>query len=109
MDYVPKPGTIPHKVIRHLETVGSATSAEIYAAVGLKRSSSGTGLIQYLSASLHHGYVARTEPRPGRTAVWRLGPTRMPPDIATRARMPAKRTMPSRRVPVSVFDLARTL
>lgn len=102
-DYTPRPGTVPYQVIRYLQRKGTATTAEVFEAVGLQKSSSSTGLVQYLNAAIRAGYIARSEPQSGAMATWWVG-HRALPEVAERIAKPVRRSAP--RGPASVWDYA---
>lgn len=97
------------RVLRILHTDGQSTARHVYERMAPtpKHREEST---KYLARAAQHGFAQRIETTPvsytitpagiglivsKREAVWR--------------RPPVSRSMPSRRVPVSVFDLARTL
>ena len=109
MSYTPKPGSNTYRVLRHIEHVGGwVRSEDIARLIGI----AGAGVVPYLQLPLKHGFIVRRRAHaPGigyRVNEWALGPKRLPP-ADPKEPAPAERTMPSRRVPRSVFDLARTL
>lgn len=97
------------QVLRILHTDGQSTARHVYERMAPtpKHREEST---KYLARAAKHGFAQRIETTP---ASYVITPAGIDLIVARRdavwRRPPVSRTMPSKRIPVSVWDLARTL